>query len=872
MSARGSIAVAVRILALALAASVALALAATGASAAEIAYPDLQVLMPTGEISIHHTSTTRTLEFTHISWDAGAGPWELRPTYNSATGISQGYQALYTMTKPGVWAFDHTVPIAGPMIWDPPSDYRFPLDSFALYTVASGGGLGTRVATSPKVDFCMTSDTFVGGVPNSPSTNGYPSGACNSPEGKLGLSVGWGDQYDATDGGEGIEITSLANGTYWLRGQTDPYHYFQESNRNNNITDTKLQIEGNTVKVIEQVKPEEAPPTVTLTTPSEGQLISGNVNLSATATGPSEITSVQFLLDGQPIGSPVTKAPYTLSYNLGSTTPGSHFLSAQATAVNGLVGTAADTKVNVAKKIGTLSIDTSVTGTGKTTAVTPAFSTSEAGELLMAFGDADGPSTGAQSMTVSGAGLTWTLVRRSNAQHGDAEIWSAKAPSKLSGATVTATATATGFAQALTVVAITGAEGIGSSSAAAAASGAPTISMLATHSGSLAFGTGNDWSKSVARTLGAGQEMLSQTLESGSGDTFWTQYQKSPSAEVGQTMTVNDTAPTSDVWNMAAVEVIPAPGGGTDTEPPSVSIINPVNGKTVSNTAQVAASAVDNVAVSSVQFYLDGKPLGSPVTAEPYAIPWDTTTAANGPHTLTAVATDPSGNKGTSQPVEVTVQNPPESEPCFVMDANSHVEGTGTVTTAPVTDAEAGEWIFAFISSDGPAGAGKQTAKPSGGLVKWKLVKRANGQTGDAEIWAAFDEKQVKNVKFKSVQKVKTYDQSLTVITMQASNGAGASAGGSAASGEPSVTLNTTKGGALVYGVGEDPASAASRTLGSNQVLLRQDLDATAGKTFWSQYTGAITGLAGETVTLADPAPTSDPWNMAAVEILPDEA
>ncbi len=47
--------------------------AATPTSGA-IAYPDLQMLMPTGEISIKSTSTTRTLEFTHITWNAGAGP------------------------------------------------------------------------------------------------------------------------------------------------------------------------------------------------------------------------------------------------------------------------------------------------------------------------------------------------------------------------------------------------------------------------------------------------------------------------------------------------------------------------------------------------------------------------------------------------------------------------------------------------------------------------------------------------------------------------------------------------------------------------------------------------------------------------------
>ena len=71
----------------------------------------------------------------------------------------------------------------------------------------------------------MTSDTYVGGVPNTPNNNEYPSDRLPEPEGKLGLSVGWGDQYEATDGGEGIPISSLPNGTYWLRGEVDPYHY-----------------------------------------------------------------------------------------------------------------------------------------------------------------------------------------------------------------------------------------------------------------------------------------------------------------------------------------------------------------------------------------------------------------------------------------------------------------------------------------------------------------------------------------------------------------------------------------------------------------------------------------------------------------------
>ncbi len=637
---------------------------AVAPTAAPIAYPDLQVLMPTGDIAIEHSGSTRTLEFTHISENAGAGPFEIRPTYNEKTGISQGYQALYAMPSPGVWKFARTVPIVGPMIWTPPSDYNFPLDKFWLYNVASGGGIGGLVETSPKDLFCMTSDTYVGGVPNTPEDNEYPGDpGCLSPEGRLGLSVGWGDQYEATDGGEGIPISSIPNGTYWLRGEVDPYHYFQESNTANNITDTKLQIEGDTVKVLEQTHPESTPPTVTLTSPAVEAIISATATLSASVTGPAPISSVQFLLDGQPIGAPVTTPPYTLSWPLGSTPPGKHFISAQATDSSGFVGTAADVPVTVKE--------------------------------------------------------------------------------------------------------------------------------------------------------GSGKE-------------------------------------------------------GPDTEPPTVSIVNPVAGATVSGTRQVSATASDNVAVASVQFYLDGKPLGAPVNAPPYAVSWNTAEASNGAHTLTAKATDTSGNVGTSTPVSVTVQNPAEESPCFVVDVTVSVNGHGTATTQSFTTAEGGEQLFAFVSSDGPAGAAKQSATVTGAGLTWKLVKRANSQSGDAEIWTATAANQLNNVTVTSTPKAGGYDQSLTVISVQMSDGIGATAAAGAASGAPNVSLKTTEEGSLVYAVGNDWDTATARTLGSNQVMLRQYLDTKTEDTFWSQFDGAVTGPVGETVTLNDTAPTSDSWNMAEVEILGD--
>src|SRR3989441_3003193 len=94
-----------------------------------------------------------------------------------------------------------------------------------------------------------------------------------------------------------------------------------------------------------------------------------------------------------------------------------------------------------------------------------------------------------------------------------------------------------------------------------------------------------------------------------------------------------------------------------DVTPPTVSITAPAAGSTVAGTVTVSASASDNVGVVGVQFTLDGVNFGAEVTSAPYNLSWNTTNAANGPHTLTAVARDATGNVTTSTVVSVTVAN-----------------------------------------------------------------------------------------------------------------------------------------------------------------------------------------------------------------------
>src|SRR6267378_7936306 len=93
-----------------------------------------------------------------------------------------------------------------------------------------------------------------------------------------------------------------------------------------------------------------------------------------------------------------------------------------------------------------------------------------------------------------------------------------------------------------------------------------------------------------------------------------------------------------------------------------VNITEPASGATVSGTTPVTATVtiVGNLTVAVVQFKLDGANLGAEVTTQPYTISWNTTTATNGSHTLTAVARAlGSLTTWTSDPVTVRVANPP---------------------------------------------------------------------------------------------------------------------------------------------------------------------------------------------------------------------
>jgi uncharacterized protein (TIGR03118 family) len=89
--------------------------------------------------------------------------------------------------------------------------------------------------------------------------------------------------------------------------------------------------------------------------------------------------------------------------------------------------------------------------------------------------------------------------------------------------------------------------------------------------------------------------------------------------------------------------------------PPVVTLTVPTGNLT--GTVTLTATAQDTIAIAKILFYANGKTLIGTATASPFTVQWDTTKVANGTVSITAVATDTSGNVGMSAATAATVQN-----------------------------------------------------------------------------------------------------------------------------------------------------------------------------------------------------------------------
>jgi len=218
--------------------------------------------------------------------------------------------------------------------------------------------------------------------------------------------------------------------------------------------------------------------------------------------------------------------------------------------------------------------------------------------------------------------------------------------------TLVARATDTAGNAASTSVTMTVANTVADTAAPSVAIGSPTAG--ATVAGTVAVaGTAAD-NTAVARVEvavdGGGWSIAG-------GTTSWT-WNWSASSATNGSHTVTARA-TDSAGNASTATTTVTVANSTDGTAPTVSISAPQAGAVVSGMTTVSGTAGDNAGVASVRVAVDGgawRPASGTTT---WSWAWDTTTAANGSHTVAVQALDTAGNASAPANVSVTVGNSP---------------------------------------------------------------------------------------------------------------------------------------------------------------------------------------------------------------------
>lgn len=219
-------------------ASLALALLLTSlgaypVNAATDRLPDLRM----ADLSTFYSETVagqRRLRFTTIMTNEGAGPLEVRGTRaNLGEAHLRTRQAIYN-TDGGVRYVDNRAL----MEYAADGHDHWHIQGVMLYQLWSDNGVVRR---GTKVGFCFLDSRRMYG--SSPSV--YRESACGDRgdlTNRMGLSVGWGDEYPANFAFQWIDITTLPAGEYTVQARTDEQNWYVESNETNNCAWARIRV------------------------------------------------------------------------------------------------------------------------------------------------------------------------------------------------------------------------------------------------------------------------------------------------------------------------------------------------------------------------------------------------------------------------------------------------------------------------------------------------------------------------------------------------------------------------------------------------------------------------------------------------------
>ena len=403
------------------------------------------------------------------------------------------------------------------------------------------------------------------------------------------------------------------------------------------------------------ITPETVAPSASISSPANGSLVAGTVNIGVQASDNLGVTTVELYKDSALIGT-LTSSPYNFSWNSLTVTDGSYSFTSKAYDAAGNVGTSAPVVLTVDNTAPASSMTAPGNGavvSGVSVAITANASDSSGIQKVEFYRDG-GVLMGTD--TAAPYSVTWSLSGVSNDTHSLYVVATDMVGNSLSSPSISVVVDNAPPSVAVTTP-VNGAKVGGTINVAANATDNVGISKVQFYRDS---------------------NVLVGTILSPPFSISWNTTSVTAGAHTlyaVATDTVNNTATSATI----SVTV--------DNTLPTVSLTAPSNNALLSGTAvTMSANASDNIAVAKVDFYRDSSVLVGTDTSSPYSISWDSTTASSGAHTLYAIATDSAGNTKTSTVVNVTVDNTGPTVSVTAPANNAVVSGTAVTISATASD------------------------------------------------------------------------------------------------------------------------------------------------------------------------------------------
>jgi hypothetical protein len=193
--------------------------------------PDL-AMAPLDDFTIQWVNGRRMLRFTAMMVNIGSGQFEVRGSRASTSQPMRVSQVIFT--SPNRATIARTVPTDAVGQWSGDGHDHWHVQEMMRYDL--WGEAGTY--RGAKVGFCfLDSDPWNLGLPGASGTPFYRGSWCaNSPSAlsnRMGISIGWGDEYEYYLAYQWVDITGMPAGNYWVRAKVDPYGFFLEENEGN---------------------------------------------------------------------------------------------------------------------------------------------------------------------------------------------------------------------------------------------------------------------------------------------------------------------------------------------------------------------------------------------------------------------------------------------------------------------------------------------------------------------------------------------------------------------------------------------------------------------------------------------------------------